>query len=338
MDSVTQFVLGASVGEASAGKKTGNWAILWGGVCGTIPDLDVLLRYFYSEVDMIGVHRGFSHSILFAILLAPILGFIFSKIHKKQEATFKDWTLLSFWSVVTHPILDAFTVYGTQLFQPFSNYPVAFNSIFIIDLIYTLPFIIGLIWILFLKRNSTKRRLVNNTVLIFTTFYLFIGLASKLRADSIFEENFKEKDKIIADFSSPSPFNIILWNTLLVTEDDIAHYAVYSHLDRDNYVEFNDIKRNTHLIQNNLNDYPVQKLLWFSRGLYTIEEKDGELFFIDLRFSRSDFFFEKEGNFIFKFKLIFEGEKVVTFDRVRPSLDILNSDAFEKLFNRVLGE
>ena len=75
MDSVTQFVLGASVGEAVAWKKAGNWAILWGGICGTFPDLDVFLRYFYNQVEMLGVHRGFTHSILFAILLAPILAY-----------------------------------------------------------------------------------------------------------------------------------------------------------------------------------------------------------------------------------------------------------------------
>jgi inner membrane protein len=44
MDSLTQIVLGASVGEAVAGKKIGNKAMLWGAIAGTIPDLDVLLN------------------------------------------------------------------------------------------------------------------------------------------------------------------------------------------------------------------------------------------------------------------------------------------------------
>ena len=43
MDSLTQVVLGAAVGEAALGKKIGNRAIVWGGIAGTIPDLDVLI-------------------------------------------------------------------------------------------------------------------------------------------------------------------------------------------------------------------------------------------------------------------------------------------------------
>ena len=46
MDSLTQIVLGAAVGEAVLGKKIGNWAIFWGAIAGTVPDLDVFLSYF----------------------------------------------------------------------------------------------------------------------------------------------------------------------------------------------------------------------------------------------------------------------------------------------------
>ena len=51
MDSLTQIVLGASVGELVLGKKIGNKSILWGAIAGTIPDLDVLLRYFTDEIS-----------------------------------------------------------------------------------------------------------------------------------------------------------------------------------------------------------------------------------------------------------------------------------------------
>jgi inner membrane protein len=51
LDSLTQIVLGASVGEAVLGKKVGNKAILWGAIAGTIPDLDVILRSFTNEIS-----------------------------------------------------------------------------------------------------------------------------------------------------------------------------------------------------------------------------------------------------------------------------------------------
>jgi hypothetical protein len=63
MDSLTQAVLGAAVGETVLGKKVGNKAPLWGALAATLPDLDVVAYPFYDAVDRLGVHRGFSHSI-----------------------------------------------------------------------------------------------------------------------------------------------------------------------------------------------------------------------------------------------------------------------------------
>ena len=64
MDSLTQIVLGAAVGEAVLGKKVGNKAMLYGAVAGTIPDLDVLASYFTDTVTALALHRGFTHSLL----------------------------------------------------------------------------------------------------------------------------------------------------------------------------------------------------------------------------------------------------------------------------------
>ena len=72
MDSLTQIVLGAAVGEAVLGKKVGNKAALWGGIIATIPDLDVIPGNLIveSSIDQLLFHRGFSHSILFSVLFA----------------------------------------------------------------------------------------------------------------------------------------------------------------------------------------------------------------------------------------------------------------------------
>ena len=74
MDSLTQIVLGAAVGELVLGKKIGNRAMVWGAVGGTIPDLDVLGKFFLTNIDNLAFHRGFSHSILFSLLGAWVFG------------------------------------------------------------------------------------------------------------------------------------------------------------------------------------------------------------------------------------------------------------------------
>ena len=76
MDSLTQIVLGAAVGEAVLGKKVGNKAMLYGAIAGTIPDLDTIVGKFLDPLTAIEIHRGISHSIVFSIAMAPLLGWL----------------------------------------------------------------------------------------------------------------------------------------------------------------------------------------------------------------------------------------------------------------------
>ena len=116
MDSLTQIVLGAAVGEAVLGKKVGNKAMLYGAVAGTIPDLDTFASYFVDTVTAIEIHRGFTHSIVFSVAFAPVFGWLISKIERRSAADWKDWSWLMFFGFITHPLLDCFTTWGTQLF------------------------------------------------------------------------------------------------------------------------------------------------------------------------------------------------------------------------------
>ncbi len=74
MDSLTQLVLGASVTVAVMGRRTAVWkAALWGGVAGTLPDLDALIDHGDAVLNMV-LHRAESHSLLFLTLLALCMG------------------------------------------------------------------------------------------------------------------------------------------------------------------------------------------------------------------------------------------------------------------------
>ena len=118
MDSLTQILLGAAVGEAVLGRKIGNKAILWGAIAGTIPDLDVLVKFFTDTVSALEIHRGLTHSIFFVILFSPIMAWLMGRIYKFKEATFKEWTIFYVLVLITHPLLDAHTTWGTKLFWP----------------------------------------------------------------------------------------------------------------------------------------------------------------------------------------------------------------------------
>jgi len=76
MDSLTQIVLGAAVGELAQGRKLGNRAMIWGAIAGTIPDLDVFVGKLYKDpVDELAFHRGISHSFFFALTFSMVLSY-----------------------------------------------------------------------------------------------------------------------------------------------------------------------------------------------------------------------------------------------------------------------
>ena len=185
MDSLTQIVLGAAVGEATLGKRVGNKALFYGAIAGTIPDLDVLFGKLTDTITAIEWHRGFSHSLMFCVIFSFILGWFVNRIERKANLGWKPWTKLFFLGLFTHVLLDAFTSWGTQILWPL-NTRFAFNSIFVIDPLYTIPFLVCTIAVLFYKRESKGRKRWNTIGLLVSTSYLLATLGIKVLATQQF--------------------------------------------------------------------------------------------------------------------------------------------------------
>ena len=69
MDSLTQIVLGIATAELVSGKKLQNKTFLYGAILGTIPDLDIIVGKFLSDIEGVAIHRGLSHSLLLFLFL-----------------------------------------------------------------------------------------------------------------------------------------------------------------------------------------------------------------------------------------------------------------------------
>jgi inner membrane protein len=278
MDSLTQIVLGAACGEAVLGKKIGNKALLFGAIGGTIPDLDVITsRWFYSnEIDILAAHRGFSHSILFSVLGAFAFGWLVFKLYnsgkRKYTTTLKDWIWLFFWSLFTHIILDSFTPYGTQLFKPFSEFRVAFNNISVVDIMYTIPFLICMIVLMFFNRKSNRRRLWLKLGLGISSAYMIFTIGNKFYIDSVFEKSLTSNHIDYNRFRvQPTIFNNILWYGIAETNDNY-YVGFYSLLDESSTVEnWQKLPKNHALISS---EKGIQTLSWFSDGYYNLFEED----------------------------------------------------------------
>jgi len=335
MDSLTQIVLGAAVGEAAIGKKVGNWAIFWGAVAGTIPDLDVFAKHFTDNVTALEIHRGFSHSIVFSVLMAPILGWLVSKLHKKYDATWKDWTWLMFLALFTHPLLDAHTTWGTQLFWP-HEYRIAYKNIFVADPLYTLPFLICVITVMFYKRSNIKRKKFNTAGLIISSSYMVLTIGLKWIAYPHFTNSLKNQNiDYIEVKTRPTPLNSILWSANVMLEDGFM-IGYYSLFDKEKNVQFSNlIPKNHHLLGEMKNEKKIKQLIKISDGWYTIEERDGKLLFNDLRFGQNGLN-ANESNFIFSFELEYdENGEFQAIERPRTFKD--GGGLIKQLYHRILG-
>ncbi len=338
MDTVTQITLGAAVGEALLGKKVGNKAALFGAAFGVLPDLDVLASPFVSEVQALAIHRGITHSLFFCVVAAPLFGWLLQR-YQKSDTTWKDWSVLVFLVFLTHIFIDVCTSYGTQVFQPFSNYSLSFNSIFIIDPFYTLPLLLGLIIALILNRESHNRRWSNWLGIGLSSVYLFLGFGVKHHVNEVFEKNFAQQQINPEQYmTTPSPLNIFLW-TGYVEANDTLYAGLYSIFDEDDEINFQAVPQNKKLLQPYRNQLPVERLIWFSRGYYAAEIKPEGLIVHDLRFGRSDLWLTDDSTpFVWNYKLRFNSDstKVTGFKQFEPSFD-MRADMWDRLYNRILG-
>lgn len=338
MDSITQIVLGAACGEAVLGKKIGNKALLFGAIGGTIPDLDVFVgSWLYgNEIDAMLFHRGFMHSILFSVLGAFLFGWLAFKLYntgkRLHTTTQRDWILLFFWSLFTHPILDAFTPYGTQLFAPFSNYRVAFNNISVADPAYTLPFLLCLIIMMFFRRNTNRRKLWLKLAFGISSAYMLFTIGNKLYINSVFKKSFEAKQIAFERFSTqPSILNNILWYGIAETETDY-HVGFYSLLDRSDKAErIIKIKKNHSLTD--ISHPDIQALAWFSNGYFNLKEKEGLVTYIDMRYPLMD---ENDtDSSVFEFDLVKDNNR---WDMIPFEPPVSNSDmSFWETVKEVFG-
>jgi len=299
MDSLTQICLGAAVGEVCLGKKVGNHAILWGAILGTLPDLDVIFKPFFDFVGGLVMHRGLSHSILFFIITSPILGYFIQKLYTTKTSV-KDWTLFAFWVMLTHAILDAFTSWGTMLFWP-HPIRVAWNNIFVADLMYTIPLLVCLIWLMFYNKNRKKRRTLNFIGLALSSLYMLITIVNKQAANSAFEKSLETENIEYSDYSSrPTPLNAILWDAVVESENEF-HLGYYSLLADDNEINWKSYPKNHELMHAAEGQKNWEKLKHFSNQEYIVEKTNSDTLKVhDLRFGRMQFPGE-EGQWVFTF-------------------------------------
>ena len=299
MDSFTQAVLGGTVGHVVAGDRLGRRAALWGAVAGTVPDLDVLAYPALDTAGQLLVHRGVTHGLAFSFVAGPALGWLVWRGARWQAARapgrdagpLAAWTAVWFWALLTHPLLDVFTVYGTQLLAPFSKRPFAVGSVFIIDPLYTIPLAACLgaaLW----HRQPGRRRAWAVAGLAVSTAYLGWGLVAQGVAE-------RATLRALADqglgptrtLTAAAPLTTVLWRTVaeIETPDGVVYATgLRSLLDDGAEVQFDTTVARLDLLTPYDGTRDAETLRWFSRGWLRARPDGDGVEVSDLRFGRAD--------------------------------------------------
>jgi inner membrane protein len=290
LDSITQAVLGATVATVCVPKQQRRKAVLIGGMLGTLPDLDVLIDYG-DDVANFTNHRGFSHSLFVLFPFSLLLWGILRRFYQPVKTAPKPWLLAISLTLITHALLDAHTAYGTQLFWPLSSSPVMWSTIFIIDPLYTVPLLIGIIIIL-IKPQAAWAAKSLAFGLIISTSYLAWTWTAKLYVEHQIESALVEKKESTRIFVTPTLFSSLLWRAVVIQDDQYAE-AYYSFLNPKRSITFNSHLSNKALFDASKEIWAAQRLDWFTQGFIKTEIINDYLVISDLRMGY-------EGNYVFK--------------------------------------
>lgn len=284
MDSISQIVLGGAIAAAIVPARHRRAALLAGAALGTLPDLDSLpiLLFTDNPVSLMTLHRSLSHSLFVLPLVAWLIWWLFKRRGKRVAESPTRW----FWAIqlalVTHPLLDAFTVYGTQLLWPLRTPPVMWSSVFIVDPLYTLWLLVACVvaW-LAPARPLAQRALIAG--LILSTAYLGWSLIAKGIVDRQAERDLAALGLSEAPrFSVPMPFNTLLWRVVAMTPQGYV-IGDRSLVADQGAMQFKGYRSDTQALGQVRGIEAVEQLAWFNHGFMRTQVVGNELVLSDLR-------------------------------------------------------
>ncbi|AUX72332.1 metal-dependent hydrolase [Erwinia pyrifoliae] len=280
MDFVSQLILGAVVTVALLGRRMPVWqAALVGVVCGTLPDLDMFIDRG-DAISNMTQHRTESHSLLWLTLISPLLACLLWRIFRQPSAFARWWTAV--WlALMTHPLLDLTTIYGTQLALPFTDRPFAIGCMSVTDPLYTLPLLVGLIAALIWRNRKGWR--CNSSGLIFSCLYLAWSMAAQTWVIHVAHRQLLMHHGDVRQLLvTPTAFNTLQWRIMVVTPESYLE-GFYSLLNPLKPLVLSTHARGWELYQQYSANQYVQRVAWFSRGFFAMKKVGNRVEITDLR-------------------------------------------------------
>lgn len=245
MDTLTQGLLGAVTAQLGFRQKIGRDATWMAAAAAVAPDLDIfvapLLALSGAEMDgleHVSSHRGVTHSLVAAPVLALAIAGLWwwarRRVHEARSQSpggtdtrpppFRLLYGCTLVAVLSHPLLDWCTSYGTQLLAPFSSARYAADAIGIIDVLYTSLLLATLLacWIARRITGTVARRATRAVGWAgFALSVAYLGAGRLLHDASVRQARAAvgEGAEIVRADAYPAVGAIFLWRTVVETPE-----------------------------------------------------------------------------------------------------------------------
>ena len=323
------------MGEAFAGKTVGKKAMLWGVLAQSIPDVDFIASFWLNTSDNLLAHRGFTHSILFALIITPIITFAAYYLHRPHNISFARWLMFIGAVILMHDFLDAFNNYGVGWLEPFSDVRISFNTIYVADPFFSIIPGISLLLLIILRQKNSFRKIVWKVGLIVPLFYLFYALSNKLyvttQTKKILASQHISYNKLLI---TPAPLQTWLW--FVAAGNDSGFYTGYrSVFDKTKEIDFHFSHKNDSLKALVKEPEQINKLIRFSQQFYTLEKRKDSLILYDLRFGQIIGWQDNTEQFAFYYYLQPDIDNTLVVQRGRFAKG--DQKSFNTLLHRIKG-
>jgi inner membrane protein len=290
LDNLTHSLVGAVMGRMGL-KRLSPRAMPALIVAANLPDIDSFVALGLG-CDPLAVHRGFTHGIGGLVtmpFLAVAIVWLWEKLQPGKEGPLRLGGLLiaSFLGVLSHPLLDFATSYGTRLLEPFSHRWFYGDTVFIVD-----PWI-WIVLILGLEMSWRAERLGRNwtrpAMWAFGAMLGYIGVnaAISLRAVALTRplvERVAPPRMIV-----PAEVPLAFWKRRMIWRgDEVGGSGEYDPLKGLNHVQLDPRivplrMDDPRLAAAAKRDRHVRAFLFWSR-MPMVAEQNGHLFLTDQRF------------------------------------------------------
>jgi inner membrane protein len=334
LDSITHIAVGACLGEAFMGQRVGKKAMLWGVLAQSLPDFDFLLTPFLEVSEDLLVHRGFSHSILFALIMTPVMALTANRVHQPHDISLRRWFSFFACSIMLHDLLDGFNNYGIGWLEPFLHSRFSFNAIYVVDPFFSVGPGIAALILLISSGHYRSRKYWAFFGIGFIALHLCFSISMKLKIEKEVREQLMSQDIVYnKHLTTPAPFQNLLW--FVAAGNDSGFHIGYRSVFDTGKMSFGYFPRRDDLLIPYAGREDLRRLKLFSQGFYTASLHNDTLVFNDLRFGQVIGWASPEERFVFHYYLDYPEENDMVVQRGR--FEKLNTISPWDYCSRALG-